>query len=345
MGEIDNGNLTHHMEVTFLDVGQGCCTVIATPHQHRVIMVDCKQGKGPAALAYLRDNDLPDPAVICISHVHDDHDGFAGIFRKLIADGVVVERVYSNYVGRTSKRCKDGSQAVADQLEDLVDGDAAKSCDFRTDVPDYKLDGVTLQVLHPNKLDLDRHHDRIDMVNDLSGVLKVSFGKSSILLPGDIKGWGASRIIERFLATPETMRSSLLLFPHHGAGWADPSPTDMRHGIHLRPVGEFVTVIGPSWCVLSVGTDNDGHWEDWQHPSQQVLDLLIERQRQNLGKFICTEATQRCDPDCKGPPPAPCGGHVKFWLQEDGQIELIEPSSTNLQAAINPLRQPQCRKG
>lgn len=343
------------MEVVFLDVGHGCCTIIVTPHQRRVVLVDCNAGAGPGTLRHLQESHLPPPDVICISHLHDDHvAGFAAIFRHLIERNIRVERVYTNYAGHTSrKRSPDGGQAVMHQLRDLLDGEAARLRGFHSDETSFELDDLTLTVLHPDSFDLPNHHDRDDMHNELSGVLRVTYGKSSVLLPGDIEGWGASCLLSK--RDPAELRAQLLLFPHHGAGWEHKTSGGVaatKHGHEVVSPVAFVRAVAPTWTVLSVGSDNDGSWSSYGHPRPDVLELLRSWHRENGGGFVCTEVTARCDRSLAerarigataGPLQVRCGGSIRFLLGTDGSVGMDATLQSEWERAVHTLPHPQCR--
>jgi len=344
------------MEVAFLDVGHGCCTVIVTPHERRVVLVDCNAGAGPGTMRYLEESRLPPPAVICISHLHDDHvAGFADIFQHLIERDFFVERVYTNYVGHTGhKRSKEGGQAVVQKLRDLLDGDQDRKRDFRSAEAPYDLDGITLTVLHPGKFDLEEHQNRDDMLNDLSGVLQVDYGNSSVLLPGDIGGWAASCLLSRY--EPAILGAQLMLFPHHGAGWEHSTPSGdprTQHGQAIVPPIHFIKAVAPTWTVLSVGSDNDGSWATYEHPRQGVMNLLREWHGSTDGGFVCTEITRRCDNAvCNhreavsndGPVRVPCGGSIRFYLDTDGSVTMDPTIQSDWQRVVDGLPHPQCRR-
>lgn len=346
MSDPDRSVINAHapMEVIFLDVGQGCCTIIVTPAERKVIMVDCKQGKGPFTLRYLRERGLDDPSVICVSHLHDDHGGLADICDYLIRQGRFVERVFVNPVGRTSKRRRYSCQAFEDRLEDLLDEDISRCCDFRVESDTFTLDSVSLTVLHPNTFDLHRHHSRQEMLNDLSGVMRVVYGRSAVLLPGDIAAWGVAKMLRRYAANTAMVRSSLLLLPHHGAGWDEPLCDRRQVAGYTKSVPAFLEAVDPKWSVVSVGSDNDGHWNEWEHPSLSVLRSLNERGWETGARFACTEVTPHCHPEIAGRAMIPCAGSIIFSLYPDGSIELKTPADRNLQSTISGWACPQCRQ-
>jgi len=343
------------MEVAFLDVGQGCCTIIVTPSERRVILVDCNAGAGPRTMRYLEESALPLPEVICISHLHHDHvAGFAAIFGHLIQREIRVERVYINPVGHTGKKStKNGGQAVVQQLRDLLDGQTDRLRDFQTHEAPYQVDGVKLTVLHPDKFDLHEHQDRDDMLNNLSGVLQVSYGESSVLLSGDIEGWAASCLLSQY--KPAQLGARLVLFPHHGAGWehiTSVGASATQHGLKIVSPTAFIKAVAPTWTVVSVGSENDGSWASYGHPGQPVLDLLQEWHRKDGGGFVCTEVTRRCDrtvceharavPEAR-PFRVPCAGSIRFDLGSDGSVSIDPTVHTEWQRVVDGLGRPQCR--
>jgi beta-lactamase superfamily II metal-dependent hydrolase len=336
------------MEVIFLDVGHGCCTIIVTPTKRSVIMVDCKFGAGPTALAYLRRNDLGDPTAFYISHLHEDHvAGFADIFSKLIEKKAKVDRVYSNCVGRTTRKgTRVGGQAVVDQMRDLLDDDQKRLPLFCSAEPPWSWDKITFSILHPDKFDLHKHQDREEMLNELSGVVRIEFGRASVLLPGDVQGRAVSQLIRR---NPEGLRSSLLLFPHHGAAWEGCDSAGRRvvvMGEEVVSPDVLVQAVAPTWTVLSVGTDNDGHWDQWQHPSPGTLANLRRwhgTDEDGSKGFVCTEATAHCQTPilCS---PVRCGGNLRFRLYENGCVELADPKYESWQEVVSSLATPQCKE-
>ena len=141
------------------------------------------------------------------------------MFRCLIDAKSDVERVYTNYVGHTShKGMPEGGQAVVQQLRELLDGQGDRLRDFRSDEAPYELDEVTLTILHPGTFDLHEHQDRVDMLNNLSGVLRVDYGKSSVSFRVISKVGAATSLLSH--PGLSALNASLLLFPHHGGGWA-----------------------------------------------------------------------------------------------------------------------------
>jgi competence protein ComEC len=87
-----------------------------------------------------------------------------------------------------------------------------------------------------------------DEVNDSSLVLKITFGKASFLIPGDI-----SADIEKQLIKSKTdLRSDVLVVPHHGSAHSSSA--------------EFIKAVACRYAIVSAGKANVFH-----HPHPSTL--------------------------------------------------------------------------
>lgn len=89
--------------------------------------------------------------------------------------------------------------------------------------------------------------------NDRSLVLRLSFGKVSFLLPGDITAISE----ERLTRMGADLKSDVLFVPHHGSS--------------LSSSGPFLSEVRPAAAVISLGRDNP-----FRFPSAGVLARLLE---------------------------------------------------------------------
>lgn len=84
-----------------------------------------------------------------------------------------------------------------------------------------------------------------------SVVIKLTMGRASFLLTGDIGSSGEAALIR----SGADLRATVYKVPHHGSATSS--------------TGEFVSAVGPLVDVISVGRDNR-----FGHPSPEVLDRL-----------------------------------------------------------------------
>ena len=207
------------IEVIFLAVGQGDCTVIRLPDGSAVVVDAGGDPSGrydPGArdvLPFLRDMGIDRLAAVFVSHPHPDH--LQGL--PAVVAGLGATRVYASHDrGDEAARAAFARMPPATQL---AAGD------------EVTLAGVRFRVLGPPPGDT-----RL-VENDASLVLHVTYGQTSFLLPGDVEAAG-----EAALLASGVPRSDVVKAPHHG------SRTSSGRGL--------VAASQPRWVVFPVGAGN-----------------------------------------------------------------------------------------
>ena len=109
-----------------------------------------------------------------------------------------------------------------------------------------ELDGVMLEVIHASQ---EKEESRNK--NEVSAVLRISYGKSSFLFTGDLESGGEMEI----LSSGKNIKSTVLKVGHHGS---KTSSTD-----------DFLRAVAPQYGVISVGENNS-----FGHPHPQTLERL-----------------------------------------------------------------------
>lgn len=231
--------------VTFLDVGQGDCTVIET-REGKVIIIDGggqpgtseQDGADPGhriLLPYLRLRGINVIDVLIATHPDEDHvQGLATIGQHLrIGRAYLGGRFESGAAGRLRKHLE--SRGVP--MGSLRRGDSLR---FGT--------GIECDVVHPgpSRVPFSRSPD-----NDHGIVLRLRVGQSTALLTGDIEDAAERQI----LASSYPVNAQLLKVAHHGSR----SSTSEFWLKHVRP----------RWAVVSAGRRNR-----FGHPSPVVLERL-----------------------------------------------------------------------
>ena len=115
--------------------------------------------------------------------------------------------------------------------------------------PERIFNGVRVKVLSPSNYSVqDMNTLSYDEVNDSSLVLKITFGKISFLIPGDISAEVEKQLIE----SKADLRSDVLVVPHHGSAYSSSV--------------EFIKAVACRYAIVSAGKANVFH-----HPHPSTL--------------------------------------------------------------------------
>lgn len=226
------------MAVHFIDVGQGDAALVITPHGH-AFMVDTGGTRenaydigGRVDVPYLLYYGVRHLDGIFLTHVHEDHAAGAGGIVKHLSVG----RIYTASEGP-------GSYMKTMQLSPAqLDG---KSLQALREGQVLEIDGVHIEVLSaPQISPLDSRATG----NEVSNVLRVSYGKASFLFTGDMVQEQEAAL----LARAQSLQSTVLKVAHHGS--------------KTSSTMAFLQAVQPRWAVVSVGAGNS-----FGHPSPEVL--------------------------------------------------------------------------
>jgi competence protein ComEC len=204
------------LEVLYVSVGQGDAALLRLP-DGSAVLVDAggapDGGPDPGArdvVPLLRDLGVRRLAAVFVSHPHPDHVlGLAAV-----ADAFSIERVFSN-----GDRGDGEARQVVARLApvELRPGES------------WERAGVRFEA---------RGGDRAPLAaNDASLVLRVVYGGTAFLFPGDVEGAG-----EAVAVAAGGLRADAVKVPHHGSRRSSTAP--------------FAAAVSPRWAIASVGAAN-----------------------------------------------------------------------------------------
>ena len=234
----------NHVQVTFIDVGQGNSTLVEFPGGKRMLIdgggfYGTKFDIGRYVVApFLWHQRIKKIDIVVLTHPDQDHLG--GLI--YILEHFDVDEVWSN-----------GEYSSRDLYKEFTKVIRKKNVFHRIvsrNTPDITIGNTVVKILHPahpivSKVAAPGKND----FNNNSVVLKITYGKISLLFPADITGTA-----ERNLAMlGNDLRSNILMGPHHGSCTSSTIP--------------FLKVTRPEIVVFSCGPENVFHF-----PHPEVLD-------------------------------------------------------------------------
>lgn len=227
------------LHVHVLDVGQGDAILVVTP-QGRQVLVD--GGPDPrSALVALGQRVPPGDRsldAVVVTHLDSDHaGGLIGVLDRYDAD-IVMQGPLSP------------GSALFPQWESAIDQREHPAVQIRSGHRIRLDSGIVMEVLHPPSGKMPSRIDR--STNNLSVVVRVTYGEVSFLLTGDVE-----QDVERYLVDNlgEALRSDVLKVAHHGSR----SSTSEA----------FLQAVGPESAVISAGSGNR-----YGHPHADVIERL-----------------------------------------------------------------------
>lgn len=227
------------LHVHVLDIGQGDAILVVTP-EGRQMLVDGGPTAGPTldALGQLMPAGDRSLDAVVVTHLDSDHaGGLLGVLDRYDAD-VVIQGTVSE------------SSALFHQWQSVVDRHQHPTVRVHAGHSIQMDSGIVLEVLNPPTGNLPPRINR--SANNLSIVMRLSYGEVSLLLTGDIE-----QDVEHYLVDTmgSRMQSDVLKVGHHGSR----TSTSQR----------FLRAVDPETAVISAGADNR-----YGHPHPDVVDRL-----------------------------------------------------------------------
>lgn len=221
----------------FIDVGQGDSIFLKSPNG-KTMLIDAGTSDSLSSIKSVLDNEgVTKLDVVIMTHPHSDHMGSM----NEIAENYKIGTFYMpDAVNTTSMYDKLLSTLERKNIKTKTIWGSSKST-IKWD------DDVEVRVLSPIE-----GEDYLDNFNDLSIVVKVTYGDTSLLLTGDAE----SRAEELMLsAEKDLLKADVLKLGHHGSSTSSSKA--------------FLEAVQPKAVVISVGKNND-----YGHPHKETLQRL-----------------------------------------------------------------------
>jgi len=225
---VGDGEISIH----FIDVGQGDSAVISTPDGN--MLIDAGTGNSISTLrAYLKTHGFLDFEYVIFTHPHEDHIGGAAMIINefnvkniIIPDCVQTTKVYENMITAIENNETTVYKSVV--------GDA------------YNIGNMKFKILAPI-------NEEYDNINNYSVVLRIDYGKNSIIMTGDAEELSENEMLQKFSA--DELKCDILKIGHHGS---NTSTSDA-----------FLAATNPTYAIISCGEGNK-----YGHPDREIIEKL-----------------------------------------------------------------------
>jgi beta-lactamase superfamily II metal-dependent hydrolase len=311
-------------QLTFLPVGNADSIVIQTDSS--IVIVDL--GNLNVLEEWLEKHEISKIDRIYITHAHGDH--FPSLIRlaNFIATWngkIAIEKIHLPYEVIKAARMKiltnknnpkNGSLDLALQrIKEWSDSSTIKFSPIVRD-DEYFEGSLKIKALHPSHYYVENHLAMSgSKLNEISTVLRISYGDFSAILLADIEGAGITELLNFLRQHPLEATASIVKIPHHGA-----------YPLNGNEFEDLLALIDAEIAILSVGSKNP-----YGHVIPDLFTALIDLQNntnQRLNQFICTEVTRTCHYSKSDrlnmgksglPTPEKCAGEITISANVSGQ--------------------------
>jgi competence protein ComEC len=235
--------LSPDLKITVIDVGQGTSTLVRFPGGKNMLIdgggfSESSLDVGKAVVApflYYKRIDKIDTVVL--SHPHPDH--LLGLI--YVMNNFNVRQVWRSNLPIDLEDYPEWEKAI--KLNNINVSMVSNR------LPEKIFNDVRVNVLWPPNYSIqDVNNLSYDEVNDSSLVLKITLGRISFLIPGDI----SADVEKQLIKSKINLHSDVLVIPHHGSGHSSST--------------EFIKAVACRYAIVSAGKTNVFH-----HPHPSTL--------------------------------------------------------------------------
>lgn len=266
--------------LTVLDVGHGNCTLVRSCEN--TVMIDA--GMGSFVQDTIKGLSLTEIDAVIVSHADADHIG--GLVGLLLDESIHIKNVYINQdIAKKTKTYKDLIIALSEARQQ--ERGTKVTTAINKDTLDLDFGEFQIEVLGPSPINSILGTGSEDLgggaieSNGMSVVLRVKHGDQKIaLIPGDMNLASLSFIKEE----GDSIRSKVLVFPHHGGSPGDSNPIEFAK--------EVCDMVEPELVIFSNSRIRHNN------PRSDIIDGIVKAVCSP--RLACTQLSRECHAEEEG---------------------------------------------
>ncbi|WP_424765721.1 MBL fold metallo-hydrolase [Paenibacillus sp. sgz302251] len=221
------------LKVHFIDVGQGASQLIIGSSGKTILIDAGNNSEEKTIVNYLKKQKIKKIDILIGTHPDADHVG--GM--DAVVSNFAIGKIYMPKVVSTTKTYEDVLTAIKKKNLKVTTAKAGLTLDWEKD--------ATIKMIAPV--------GTYDDSNEMSAVIKLTYGSTSFLFMGDAESKSENDIIK----SKENIKSDVLLVGHHGSN----SSTSQK----------FLNAVNPKHAVIQVGNNSYGH------PTNEIIKRLTDK--------------------------------------------------------------------
>lgn len=233
------------LEMHVIDVGQADAILII--QGDKVMLVDSgAMATGNEVVEYLKTLEISKIDVLVATHQHHDHiGGMAKVMNNFEVGIIYMPDLYNEKIDTKSYL---SFISAIEKWSENAGNDILFPTDDDGNLREFELGQAKVKFLAPNS-------NRYLIKNNYSIVMRIVFGKTSILLAADAENLSEKEMIN----SGTNLKSDILKIGHHGC---NSSTTE-----------NFLNAVDPTYAILSVGENNG-----YKYPDKPVMNRFKKRE-------------------------------------------------------------------
>ncbi|MCU6796733.1 MBL fold metallo-hydrolase [Paenibacillus sp. WQ 127069] len=219
------------LQVLFLDVGQGASQLLISPSGKTMLIDAGNNDKEQVMLDYLKQYQITKLDIVIGTHPDADHIG--GLDK--VIDQTIVDKIYMPKISSNTRTFESLLESISNKKLKVQTAKAGLTLDWDKE--------VQVEMIAPAAV--------YDNANNMSAVVKITYGTTTLLLTGDAEAASEKDMIKSGV----DLSSTVLGVGHHGSK----SSTSLT----------FLNKVKPQYAIIQSGKDNN-----YGHPDKTILSRL-----------------------------------------------------------------------